>query len=417
MRKKTDNIEEMQEVKEKRRKQAKENKELNKGVEIVSKAAKKEKKREIKQRKLQEKERGKENNSGLWQKIKYILVLLLIVVIILLFKYRHIIGITFSKEITEQDAIIIEMTMSDNKVYEYQNEILVYSKGKLMTYSKYGKKTWEYTFDETFIPEIVTSGKYIQVVNKDSAYIYTFDNKYESSRKKIDGTIKRTSINEKGQSVVHYSKEGIKSNIMIFDKKGREQYKITLKEENIAKIELSNNGKYLLLYEIDTQGISANSIVKVVELKTSEKVKTALEINNDIIYDLILDNSKVYMLTSNNVYSYNIQAGSLREYNISDKNILNIALDETGIAYIHKELSDDNNKVTILNNMYDNIGEYKFNGTVKTFEYCNSLAYVISNKEMNIYNRWGIHVKKFTSDSIITNIVIFNNRYCNFYRI
>ena len=404
MRKKTNNSENIEsEVKQKRRKQGKENKELNKGVEIANNALEKEKKKIIK------KEVKKDKNKSRKSFIKYIFIFIILLLFFALYKYRHIIGITFYKDITEEDCIIIETTTSDNKVYAYQNEILVYSKGKLTTYSKYGKKTWEYTFDETFIPEITTNDKYIQVVNKDSGYIYVFDNKYESCRKKINGTIKKSSINAKGQSVIHYSKEGIKSNIGVYDKKGNEKYMITLKEENIVKVELSDNSKYLLLYEIDTHGISANSILKIVDLNKSEEVNTVLELSNDIIYDISLDNSKVYVLTLNKTYIYNIVANSIKEYDISDKNISNISIDKSGVAYVHKEISDSSNTLTVLNNMYDVVGEYKFTDNVKYFSYYNSLAYVISNKEMNIYNRWGMHIKKFTASSIITEPVIFNN--------
>lgn len=408
MRKKTNNVNEETEIKQKRRKQGIENNELNKGVEIAKKAIKKEKIQ--RQKKIKEiKKEQSEINPKIKKVIKYILFCIFAVIVFLLIKYRHIIGITFCKEITEEDSIVIEMTTADNKIYAYQNEILVYSKGKLITYSRYGKKTWEYTFDETFIPEISTSGKYIQVVNKDSGYVYVFDNKYESCREQIKGNIKRASINSKGQSVIYYSKEGIKSNISVYDKKGNEKYKITLNDENIAKVDLSDNGRFVVLYEIDTQGISANSIIKIVDLNKSKEIKTALEISNDIIYDVILKDSKLHILTSNKVYIYNILANSKKEYDISDKNISNISIDASGVSYIYKEISDENNTLVVLNNMYDTIGEYKFNENVKYFNYYNSLAYVICNKELNIYNRWGMNIKNFTATSVITNPVIFNN--------
>lgn len=408
MRKKTNNVNEETEIKQKRRKQGIENNELNKGVEIAKKAIKKEKIQ--RQKKIKEiKKEQSEINPKIKKVIKYILFCIFVVIVFLLIKYRHIIGITFCKEITEEDSIVIEMTTADNKIYAYQNEILVYSKGKLITYSRYGKKTWEYTFDETFIPEISTSGKYIQVVNKDSGYVYVFDNKYESCREQIKGNIKRASINSKGQSVIYYSKEGIKSNISVYDKKGNEKYKITLNDENVAKVDLSDNGRFVVLYEIDTQGISANSIIKIVDLNKSKEIKTALEISNDIIYDVILKDSKLHILTSNKVYIYNILANSKKEYDISDKNISNISIDASGVSYIYKEISDENNTLVVLNNMYETIGEYKFNENVKYFNYYNSLAYVICNKELNIYNRWGMNIKNFTATSVITNPVIFNN--------
>lgn len=402
MRKKKNETQEVQETIQKRRKQNKENEELLKGVKIANRAVQKEKKQ--RKEKIASENKEKKNTDV----IKYLVILAGIILIILLFKYRHIIGITFSKEITEKDSIIIETTTSDNKVYAYQNEVLVYSKGTLTTYSRYGKKTWEYTFDETFIPEINTNGKYIQVINKDSGYIYVFDNKYESCRKKIDGNIKLASINEKGKSVIHYSKEGVKSDIGIFDKKGNQEYEVTLKTENVASAELSKNGRYLLVYEVETGGISINSILKIVDLRKSKELETLLEIENDVIYDVKFTNSKVRVLTSNKVYTCNTSSKNKKELDILDKNISNISIDESGISYIYKEISDSNNTIEILNNRYDSIGTYKFNDSVKEFVYHNSLAYVIQNKEINIYNRWGMHIKRYSSDSIITKPIIFN---------
>lgn len=403
MRKKTNQTDEVQEIKQKRRKQNKGNEEIAKGIEIANKAVEKEKKK--RKKKVEE----DTVDSSIPRIIKTIIIVMIAILIILLFKYRHIIGITFSKEITEADSIVIDIATSDNKFYEYQNEILIYSKGKLTTYSRYGKKTWEYTFDETFIPEINTAGKYIQVINKDNGQVYVFENKYESSRMKIDGTIKIASINKKGQSVIHYSKEGVKSDIGIFDKRGNEQYEITLKTDNIAKVLLSDNGNYLLMYEIETGGISVNSVLKIVDLKKSSEVKTLLEVENDIIYSLELENSNVMALTSSKIYNCNIVKESKRVFDIVDKNISNISIDKSGISYVYKEISDQENTIEFLNNRYKKIGSYKFKDSVKYFIYHNSLAYVVQNKEINVYNRWGMHIKKYNSNSIIAKPLVFNN--------
>lgn len=385
----------------KRRKQPKENVEISKGVDIANKAVQKEKKK--REKKIKEKSNGEKPKV-----FRYVLLILVAILFIVGSKYRHIIGITFMKEISEDEAIIIETTTSDNKVYAYQNELLVYSKGKLETYSRYGKKTWEYTFEETFIPEITTKGKYIQVVNKNNGYIYVFENKYESCRKKIDGTIKKASINEKGQSIIHYSKEGIKSNVGVYDKKGNEKYSITLTTENVAKVDISPNGRYAMIYEVETKGISPNSLVKVVDLNNDDKVTTSLEVCNDTIYDIKLTNSRIIAIGSDTVYNYDINSNSKREFRTDDKNISNIAIDKSGIAYVCKEISDESNTIVMLNNRYEEVGRHKYEENVKYFTYYNSLAIVTYNKEIDIYNRWGMHIKKFTANSTITNPIIFN---------
>ena len=394
------------EVKQKRRKQGKENSELSKGVEIANRAVKKEKNRREKDRKKEEKRESRKSNKKIK---KYIIIFTVTILAILFIKYRHILGITFSREITSNDCIVIENTTSDNKIYPYRNEILLYSKGKLLTYSRYGKKTWEYNFDETFIPDISIKGNYIQVANKDNGYIYVFNNKYESTRKKINGTIKKASINAKGESVVHYSKEGVKSNIGVYDKKGNEKYSITLSSDNIAKVDISDNGRYVLLYEVDTEGISVNSVLKVVDLKMNDKVETILEVKNDVIYDVLLNNSNIYVLTSSKTYICNIAKKSTREFDITGKNISNIAIDNSGVAYIAKEISEDNNTLTILNSMYKQVGRCEFNGAIKEVIYDNYLAYTVGSKDIEVYNLWGMCIKKFKSNTLVAEPVIFNN--------
>ena len=396
------------EVKQKRRKQGKENAELLKGVQIANKAVQKENKKREKDKTKQRKEKQKEDRTK-QPFVGYILLFTVTILIVIFFKYRHVIGITFSREISEKDAIVVETITSDNKIYAYQNQILAYSKGKLVTYSKYGKNTWEYSFDETFIPSISTKGKYIQVVNKENGYIYVFDNKYETCRKKINGIIKQASINSKGQSAIHYSKEGAKSNIGIYDKKGNEEYTITLPTDNVAKVDLSDNGKYLMFYEVDTEGISVNSVLKVVDLKSGDKADTVLELKNDVIYDVILKNTKIYVLTADKIYISDIVSKSKKEYDLGDKNISNISIDGSGFAYVDKQLAQDKSTLKILNNMYNKVGEYKIEYNVKNLQYSNLLAYVIGSKEINIYNRWGMHIKRYTSDSPITSPVIFNS--------
>lgn len=151
------------------------------------------------------------------------------------------------------------------------------------------------------------------------------------------------------------------------------------------------------------------SILKMVDLKKSEEVKTLLEIDNDIIYDIKSIKSQVMILTAKNIYMCNMVAGSIRQLDITDKNISNISIDKSGIAYIYKEMSNDENTIEILNSRFKNIGINKNNNGVKEFIYYNSLVYAVQNKEINIYNRWGMHIKRYKSESVITKPIVFND--------
>ena len=114
-------------------------------------------------------------------------------------------------------------------------------------------------------------------------------------------------------------------------------------------------------------------------------------------------------LTSNSIYTCNILAQNKRTLDISDKNISNISIDKSGISYVYKQISDTNNTIQFVNKKYSEIGMNKLHESVKDFIYYNSLAYVVQNKEINVYNRWGMHIKNYKSSGVITTPVIFND--------
>lgn len=155
-------------------------------------------------------------------------------------------------------------------------------------------------------------------------------------------------------------------------------------------------------------GISVNSILKKVDLKKSQKIETLLKVENDVIYDINLTNSKVKVLTSNKVYTCNMENGISKEFDITSKNVSSISIDSSGVSYVYKEILDKENTIEFLSDNYKVIGTCKFNDSVRGFVYYNSLAYVNQNKEINIYNRWGMHIKKYKSDNIITESIVFN---------
>ncbi|MDD2628074.1 MAG: DUF5711 family protein [Clostridia bacterium] len=331
-------------------KRRKASKEISKGIEIVNNFNKKKKKQKENNLKKAKKTRNREKNITKRRIIIFLLVVITIVLLFYIGKYRHILGITWEKHTTHKDIIIVETTSSENKIYAYKNEVLVYSKGELATYNRYGKKTWEYKFDETFIPDIKTNGKYIQVVNKEKGDLYIFENKYEICREKIGGKINLFNINARGESVIHYSKAGSKSVIGVYKKRGDKKYEVTLANPNIAEVLLSYNGKDVIYYEIGTEGVSVNTIIKMVDLSTDSKIEEIINVSNDIIYSITLKKNNVSVLCSDKIYSYNFITKSNKEINVLDENVLNINMDKTGIAYISKENATNKNKIVIKNN-------------------------------------------------------------------
>jgi len=87
-----------------------------------------------------------------------------------------------------KEEVKVDIVSTEEDFYAMYNEdLLVYSNQVLSTYNSTGKKTWNYTLDQMFTPNIYIKGKYMIVSNNTSGNIYMFESKKEILNKKIDG--------------------------------------------------------------------------------------------------------------------------------------------------------------------------------------------------------------------------------------
>ena len=135
------------------------------------------------EKKEKNKEKIKKVTGKLAVKIKIskqdIIVLILIAIVIatiILVKNYATLGIVINKNITSEDAVQIGLDTSNNKLIPFNNQILVYSDGKITSYSKHGNNNWTIELEDIVNAEIVTNGKYILVTNKDKQFVYLYKN-------------------------------------------------------------------------------------------------------------------------------------------------------------------------------------------------------------------------------------------------
>ncbi len=343
-------------------------------------------------------------------------ILLLIIIctisisLVIVIDNKHILGITLKSEVDKNESILIELATGNNEVYSYQNELLIYSSGIIKTYSKYGKKTWDYKFEEMFSPSITSEGKYLQVVNKDSGYIYIFENKYEVARIKIEGDIKSANINENGDTAVLYSSPGVKAAISIYSKKGKEVYKLKLANDNVVNFNLSENLKYLAFTEVVMQGISITENINIVDITKSNNIQTIKNITSEIVYGLDIVGDNLDIITDMAVYRYDTINKKFIEEKLDNKNIMFVDYVNKKLAFISKK-ADSDAKSQLVTKSIKNEKErvVEIEEVPKDFKYTNNLSYIIYQKRIDIYNNFGKKVKVYKSDNMIINTVIFNS--------
>ena len=297
--------------------------------------------KKVKIKKITKKTKGGYSKWSFKKLIRLLIFVLILVILYYIIRNRHILGITFSRKSNENDTLIIETNTAENTILNYQRELLVCSKGNLTTYSGYGEKTWEYDLEEVFIPEVNVSGKYIQVVNKDTGNFYIFSGKYEKARKRIEGNIKTAAINKRGDSAIHYSTSGLKSVVGIYNSNGNLEYKVTLTNSNIIDIDLSNNSRYMAIYEIGNAGVGVSTSIKLVDFNKKNNIIEIAKIDSDIVYDMFFCGNNLVLVCSEGIYKYNLITKETTIIDITDKNISYISADDTGYAFVYKDISKD----------------------------------------------------------------------------
>lgn len=364
----------------------------------------------IKVKSKKEEKKKIEINLNKKQKIAIIVAVLVIIFVIAINNYTSL-GLVLNKNIDQKDAVQVELETSNNKIVPFGNEILVYSNGTITSYNNYGKNTGEIVIEDTVDADIQSCGKYIQVINKDRGLVYVYKNKYEVARIKIDGNVYSGNINEQGTSVIEYSTSGNKTILGIYDSSGKQKYNVKLSNNIVGKYVLSDNSKYLAYADVNVKGISAQTNINVIDLtdvkEEESNTNTVHTEDNSLAYDIYWTGNSVVARFEDNYLLYNINSDEKTYIQISSGQMLSVGdydrrcayteIDENGICVLNiKKMTSDKSKVISLED------------TPKYFAYEKGIAYVCYGKKIEAYNNWGMKIKTYNSDIVITQPIIFN---------
>ena len=344
------------------------------------------------------------------KKTRLVIVGVVIVTIcaILVSNYTYF-GLVFNKNITAKDTIKVELPTSNNDIYPYKNGVLIYSSGNLSFYNKNGNLKWKVSIEDTLNADIKIAGEYIQVINKDKSIIFIYKNKYEVARIKLKEDILSANINMAGITAVEYKPNGTKRAIGIYDNNGRQKYDIKVNSGMIGKYVLSDNSRYLAYVDVDISGISAYTKVNIIDLNNTDKenYKTIFSEGNSLVYDLYWYGKKVIIRTDEKFSVYNVSTNKSDTVSITDNTYENIEAYDLKYAYI-KFGEESGYYLTFSKILSKEEKDTSIKEVPKYFFYNNGLAYLCYSKSIEVYNNFGMKIKEYSSDTIITKPVIFN---------
>lgn len=346
----------------------------------------------------------------------FIILLIALIAIYYIISNYHRLGLVFNKNITKDDASIVDTMYTDNIVLDYQDKILVFQKGTLTTYNSSGNAVWSKKIEEVYTPSIYTSGKYIQITNSDTGYVYILDGQYEISRIKIEGQILSSKINKDGTSVIEYSTSGLKTVLGIYDKKGKELYALKLSSNTLSDYTLSENSKFLAYSYADISGISLVTKVDIVELarvkEEDYKFETIVAKNNELVYKMYWQGKNLNVLLNDSVIKYNCSSDLVEDYSISDINPIDMDICDNKLSYIYQDSETSDYILKVVDYNMKLKSSIIVSEPPKYYIYTSGLIYVCYQKQIDVYNSHGVKIKNYTSDTVITKPIIYNDGKC-----
>ena len=325
----------------------------------------------------------------------------------------------FRKNITENNATSIIIEKEKNPYfYAYDKYIVKLEENILTRYNSNGKED-EKNKIEISNPLFTSNAKSLVVAEKGKQRIYSIIDKQIIWQKDLEGNISRISVNKNGYVAVILTGTTYKSVIVVFDKDGKELFRMFLANNIAVDSTISDDCKYLSFAEIDTAGTIIKSTIKTISIeKAKQKPDEAIIYsidgeNNSIIINikyqekntlLALYNDKIDEIKNDNV-------NTIKKLNNKDEKVSFSDIELTNSVYrvLEKTIGffNSNSTVEITNSLNNRENLYMIDAIAKNV-YSNENIIAI-NTGMEAYfisanNGW--IVKKYSSKKEIKDIVL-----------
>ncbi len=337
------------------------------------------------------------------QIVAAVLIALGLVIVLCLMNYSEF-GLVLNKKITDEDVVKVDLISTNNKIYSYYNEVLIADSDKITTYNKYGRKTWEIKMQGAIDAKIVTNGKYLQIINTDKSIAYVFNDKYETAQIRVEGKILSGNITSKGDCVIEYEASGNKKILGVYDKNGKARYNVKLSNNTIGQYILSEDSKKLVYVDVNINGISVASSIKLVELKDSAKVVELALKENSLIYEMDLVGTKLTYRTDKDIVQLDINTKREKISSVEQSGVVSLDLDENKYSYV--EFNNGKYLLGIKSIGGKDKEKIEIKEMPKHYIYSKNKVYVCFQKEMYVYNDYKMMIKEYNSDMVITKPVI-----------
>ncbi len=213
---------------------------------------------------------------------------------------------------------------------------------------------------------------------------------------KVEGNINKINISREGKTSIITEGTSYKSIIITFDKNGKELFKTYLASTIAIDVDISMDGKYLAIAEVNTNGALIESSIKVIEIDKASSGDTT----NSIIYKHNADANKMitdikYQEKGQLICIYDDSIHMIYEENETTilefgKNVQMSSIDLKGCAVRAEEIStglfSSRTDIILTNTLSKAESTYSVDSVIKDLVSCNQVVAINLGTEIHLIN-------------------------------
>lgn len=320
------------------------------------------------------------------------------------------------KEVTEEDIATINIEADKLQyIYAYDKYISILYNGKLSIYNSYASKETELDIGISN-PIYGTNHNYLGIAENNGQKVCLVSDMRILWENKVEGNIANINVNRNGNVSVITTGTRYKSVIITFDKNGNELFKTYLASTIAVDTDISVDGKYLAIAEINTSGALIESSVKIIDTEKAIKGDGA----NSVVFKYSADADRmitkikyqekgqlICMYDDSIHMIYNEKDTLLVKFN-SDTKIADINLKSYVVKAeeVSANLFSAKTNIVLKNILSEVETTYEINSSIKEMVCYNQIVAVNLGTEIHFVNLNGWLEKKYKSSQEAKDIVL-----------
>lgn len=290
-----------------------------------------------------------------------------------------------------------------------ENDVLIYNNKGVKAIDLKGKTKWQIS-QSLSEPIAECGGSYVLLADLAGNHFGAlYKNGKQINEYKLGKDIISAKVTRKGYAVFATDTDGYKGKVTLFNKKGREIYAWNSGSGYVADVDITDNGRYLAVAQINTDGDAVNTKLQFIDTSRGEVV-AAVDRNSEAAVEVkFLSSNKLLLVTDNHIVQYSKKG----------KENFSVSLEGKEASYYSLN-SEDMIAVCAMNNRGSSVlemyslsgklkGTYTADGEIRALDICGKRAVVCEQKGIVCVNSRGRVKKVISAENDVKNLGYYPN--------